>query len=223
MTKTMLLAAAAVLAGGAAYAASSPSVAGHGSAAAHYVAPKGSGTIVNQTTGGTGNGIVSQNFETSLQAYDAADADAFTITKSAKATGIVANGLYFNGPGPATSENVTFYKDKKGAPGSAIKNCTYTNVNGTDASGVFTITFKKACKLKKGVYWVSVVANLNFAGGAGGEWGWQDATETGPHQADWENPGGGFATACTTWMPELTCIPNGQTNGKSYVLNGTGK
>jgi hypothetical protein len=217
--KTIAIAAAAALSIGSAYAAQ-PTVAGHGSAApVHLVYPK-SGTLVNQTTGGAGIGIVSQNFESTYAAYDSAGADAFTVPtgKKWKVSTVVATGTYFNGSGPATSEDVTFYADKKGAPGKAVKGCTYTSVAGKDASGTFTIPLKKACKLKAGTYWVSVVANLAFS--AGGEWGWDDATDTGPDQADWENPQGGFGAGCTTWAAELSCIPDGQANGKDYELLG---
>ena len=32
-----------------------------------------------------------------------------------------------------------------------------------------------------------------------GQWGWTDRTITSNMGAAWQNPGGGFATACTTW------------------------
>ena len=219
--KTIAIAAAAALSIGSAYAAQ-PTVAGHGSAApAQFVYPKKGGTVlVNQTTGGSDIGIISQNFESTYATYDSADADSFVVPKGKKwqVSEVVANGTYFNGSGPATSEDVTFYADKKGAPGKAVKGCTYTDVKGKDASGAFTIKLKKACKLKAGTYWVSVVANLAFS--AGGEWGWNDATDTGPAQADWENPAGGFGIGCTKWGVEQTCIADGQANGKSYELLG---
>ena len=222
--KTIAIAAIAAFTMGSAYAAQ-PTLSGHGSGTAPaFVPPKGGAKVLlNQTTGGTGNGIVSQNFESSLATYDSADADAFAVPTgtSWKVSQVVANGVYFNGPGPATSENVTFYADVRGKPGKPVKGGTFTNVVGADASGAFTITLPKAVKLKGGkTYWVSVVANLAYAGGAGGEWGWEDATQIGPEQADWENPGGGFGTTCTKWGVETTCIPNGQANGKSLELLG---
>jgi len=221
MTKTILLAAAAIFVGGASYAAV-PTLAGHGNSTPVHVTPKKGKPLVDQTSGGIGEGIVSQNFGSSYPTYSSADADAFTVPKGStwSVTGVIANGEYFNGSGPATSENVTFYKDKKGAPSKkGLKACTYTGVAGTDASGSFTITLPAACSLKAGNYWVSVVANLDFD--AGGEWGWNDATDLGPYQADWENPGGSFGVGCTTWEAELTCIDDGQANGKDYELLGT--
>jgi hypothetical protein len=222
MNKIAVLAIAAMLAatGGVSYAAK-PTVAIRSSAPVHVFIPKKAKPLVNQTKGSTGNGIVSQNFESTFAQYDAADSDAFTVPQGSTwtVTSVVAGGVYFNGSGPATGEDVTFYANKKGAPGKAIKACTYKAVKGKDSSGTFTIPLATACSLKAGTYWVSVVADLAFS--VGGEWGWEDATETGPAQADWENPGGGFAIGCTKWTPELTCIANGQANGKYYELLGT--
>jgi hypothetical protein len=221
--KTIAIAAAAALSMGSAYA--QPVLSGHRSTAPEFVYPKKKGTVlVNQTSGGAGIGIVSQNFESTYAIYDSADADSFTVPKGSTwtITEVVANGTYFNGSGPATSEEVTFYKSKKGAPTKkGVKACSYATVKGKDSSGAFTIELPTACVLKAGTYWVSVVANLAFSDG--GEWGWNDATDTGPAQADWENPMGGFAIGCTKWTAELTCIADGQANGKDYELIGTSK
>lgn len=200
-----------------------PDLLGRSTHPANIVHPKKKGaTLVDQTSGGAGIGIVSQTFQSSFSIYDAADADAFVVPtgKTWTVTSIVAAGTYFNGSGPATSEDVTFYADKKGVPGAVVK--AFPSVKGKDSAGTFTIAIPKL-KLKAGTYWVSVVANLSFGGSPSGEWGWNDATDTGPHQADWENPGGGFGIGCTTWTAEATCIPDGQANGKDYELLGKSK
>jgi hypothetical protein len=202
MTKAMFLA-ACVFTGGA-YAASITPVS-HARAM-----PKGGKVIIDQTAGSTGAGLLSQNFGSGYKTYEQVAADAFKIRNGAKVTAVVADGQYFNGSGPAASETVTFYKNGKGSPGKAIKSCTYTNVDGTDSNGAFTITLPKACTLQKGTYWVSVVANLTFR--TGSEWGWLDATETGPYQAEYEDPYG--TGSCTTWCKAGS--------GLKYQLIGSG-
>jgi hypothetical protein len=214
MTKIIRLAAASVFAGGVACATSAPSAARDTQQT--ISAPTKGRTIVNQTAGGSGTGLFSQNL--GVKGYNSAGADAFVIHKKATVQTVVANGKYFNGSGPATSESVTFYADSSGTPGRAIKRCTYARAKGEDNAGSFTIGLKPACNLKAGTYWVSVVANLSDAVGV--EWAWDNATETGPYQGDWENPGG--SGACTTWEPNQVCFPGNYPTGYNYELRGKG-
>ena len=198
-------------------------------AAAHFpfeptlfvASPQGTTTLVNQTTGGTGTVILSQDFGKKLAVNDSAGADAFAVPagRSWKVAQVIAVGRYYDGSGPASSENVTFYLDRKGMPGYAVKGCSYMGVAGADHGGTFTITLPKVCTLRPGTYWVSVVANMAYRGGRG-DWGWEDAAETGPYQAEWENPGNGLGAGCTSWKTERGCEPYGQANGKDYVLIG---
>jgi hypothetical protein len=221
MTKTVLFATAAVLAlsvGGVASAAKPVSVSLH-HAKAHTLkgANRAAGILYDQSSNDSGIGIVSQNFESSFDIYDAAAADDFTVPKGSKwkVTEVDAFGVYFNGSGPARDENVTFYHDDHGSVGAEI--ASYT-VAGTDSFGSFTIPIHKT-KLKKGTYWVSVQANLDFS--AGGEWGWENQTTVEGNAAQWENPGDGFGTGCTSWTTETTCIPDGQ-GDHMFTLRGAG-
>ena len=104
-------------------------------------------------------------------------------------------GVYFNGPGPAASFNVTFYSDAAGFPGAAVPVGTYTGLAYTNVTGTFTIPLPTPLVLASGTYWVSVQARMDFT--PGGEWGWLDRTVTSNSAAVWQNPGGGFGTACT--------------------------
>jgi hypothetical protein len=222
MTKTVLFATAAVLAlsvGGVASAAKPVSVSLH-HAKAHSLkgADRSAGVLYDQSNNDSGIGIVSQNFESSFDIYDAAAADDFTVPKGSKwkVTEVDAFGVYFNGSGPARDENVTFYKDDHGAVGDEVK--TFTAA-GTDNFGSFAISLgKKGVKLKKGTYWVSVQANLDFS--AGGEWGWENQTSSEGNPAQWENPGDGFGTGCTSWSAENVCIPDGQ-GDHMFTIRGT--
>src|SRR5262245_60984616 len=114
MNKAVLLAAAAVIT---IYACNDASAAGRRPVAAgvgkvHAAVHGRVAELYNQNDDDNGVGIVSQNFETSLDAYDAQAADDFVVPDghSWQVKEVDVTGVYFNGPGPAVSENVTFYK-----------------------------------------------------------------------------------------------------------------
>jgi len=222
MNKSVLLAAAAVLAlsAGGASAASRPSMAQH-SVKAHSInrnaVNRSLSTLYDQSANDSGIGIVSQNFESSFDVYDAQAADDFTVPSGSKwiISEIDVNGVYFNGSGPAVSENVTFYKDKNGKPGKIVDSFTSA---GSDSFGSFVITPANPVKLKAGTYWMSVQVNLDF--GAGGEWGWENQSTSEGTAAQWVNAGDGFGTGCTTYTTENVCIPDGQ-GDHMFVLKGS--
>ena len=227
MTKTVLLASAAVLAlsvgGATAKTATHPALVGKGVAhQAIFRTPKGSKTLYDQTGNGDGNGIDSQNFESSFAIYDAQGADDFTVPKGSKwtVTEVDAPGLYYNGYGPSTSENVIFYKDAGGKPGSVVKNGEVDNIAGADNAGSYTLKLGKGVKLKKGHYWVSVVSNCSFGGGCG-QWGWATNTVAHGSAAQWQNPGGGFGV-CPTWDTLLNCTGVADPDFQ-FALKGKGK
>jgi hypothetical protein len=199
---------------GTAGAARAPQAKGSGHVT-HIAAP--AGTLYSQNDNDSGNGIVSQNFEASLAAYDAAGADDFTTTGNGwKIKQVTVTGVYFNGYGPATSETVTFYKDAGGLPGAIGKSKTKA---GTDSAGSFVIGLgKKGVKLPNGHFWVSVVANMDFS--TGGEWGWEARTVQNGSPAAWQNPGGGFGIGCTTWANMQSCIGISGAPDFMFALSG---
>lgn len=219
MSKTVLMAAAAAFAltaGGAMAAA--PSIGAHsGKIAPSIHTLKGAKMLYNQNSNSNGEGIVSQNFSTTDSIYDAAGADDFVVPsgKTWKVKQVDVTGLYFNGSGPATSENVIFYKNKGGMPGAIKKEVD--NLSGTGSGGVFSIPLGTKVKLKPGTYWVSVVANMNFPGF--GEWGWEENGTIHGNPAMWQNPGGGFGV-CPTWGTVGSCI--GFTGDFMFDLQGKG-
>jgi hypothetical protein len=223
MTKTVLLATSAVLAlsGGDACATAQNTAIVRGVAPHHVifgVAP-GSKTLYDQNIGDSSVGIASQNLESSVSQYDSQGADDFTVPTGH--TWIVkevdATGVYFNGSGPATSENVQFYKDKGGLPkGKPLAECD--SVIGSDTLGVFAITLPKKCKvsLPAGHYQVSVAANLN----GGGEWAWLTNNTVVGDPAAWQNEGGGFGF-CPTWDVMTTCFGDvGEGGDFAFALKG---
>src|SRR5437870_4604287 len=100
--KILVLAAAALLACGAVAAA--PTMAAHTLGAAKSGIAGKSGVVYSQNGTDSGIGIVSQNFESSFDIYDAAAADDFKVNK-ATIVEVDVHGVYFNGAGPAQSVN----------------------------------------------------------------------------------------------------------------------
>lgn len=210
MSKTVLLASAAVLALSVGSASAKPAHPGAASPAGHFLKQSllhnspGSVTLYDQTGNDSGVGIVSDNFDSgTFDSYDNQGADDFVVPSGHawKIKEVDALGVYFNGPGPADGVNVFFYKDKGGLPGklkAEIDNATFT-----DSGGSFKIKLGTAApKLREGHYFVSVQANMNFSGGAG-EWGWETSSvQTGDPAAF--RSSGGFG--CTSWDVMTSCI-----------------
>jgi hypothetical protein len=198
--------------------------ASHGVGAAHRTPAgqlvhhaKTAAACVSQRDNDNGIGIVSQNFEATFDAYDAQGADDFKIGATAcKVKTVTVDGAYFNGAGPADSFNVTFYKGKT-TPGTVVKSLTKGYTDNDGIGGVTVKLGRKGPKLAKGHYWVSVQANLSFS--VGGEWGWNTNNTVRGQASQWQNPGNGFATGCTTYTTTTTCIPSGEGGDNSFQLN----
>src|SRR4029077_15145997 len=137
--------------------------------------------------------------EAPSDAFDSQAADDFVVPAGETWTvqRVEVGGLYFEGPGPAASVNVTFYSTSGTFPGAALPGGTYTNLPMTDTGGNFSIPLPSNFALTSGTYWVSVQANMDFS--SGGEWGWLDRTVQSFSPAAWQNPGGGFGFGCLTW------------------------
>jgi predicted outer membrane repeat protein len=160
--------------------------------------------LYDQTNNAGGGGIISQNFEPAYDAYDAQAADDFVVPAMQTWTiqQVKANGIYFNGPGPATTVNVIFYFDSMGFPGAPVPGGIYNSISMSDSSGNFTITLPTDLILTSGTYWVSVQANMNYS--PAGEWAWNDRMVASNSAAVWQNPANGFATTCTTYGRRAT-------------------
>jgi len=189
---------AAALAASAAMAASHPALFSH-KPPQRFVSgpPVDSKTLYDQNKDPSGTAILSDNFQGGSDNPQAADDFAVPPGHIWLIKEIDVTGVYFNGSGPANSENVFFYKDKGGHPGALVTECD--NQNGTgNGMGSFAIVLSKACKAKlRGgkTYWVSVQANMDFNGGSG-EWGWELSLDTNGNRAAWQDPGG---ANCPIW------------------------
>src|SRR5438093_9646192 len=81
---------------------------------------------------------------------------------------IDADGVYFNGFGPANSWNVFIYTDSSTLPGTQVYSILNTTV--TVVGTTFTVNLIPAAVLTAGTYCIEIQANMTF--GTEGEWGW---------------------------------------------------
>jgi hypothetical protein len=219
-TIAALLATAAVcalLTAGAGAATPLPAPTSKGHFVPRAIRPSSTVTLYDQTGNDSGIGIVSQNFETSFDAYDCEAADDFVVPDGAKwrVTEVDITGITFNGSGVAASENLLIYKNRKGKPGEIV--AEHDDVVGTEINGSFFIDLGRGVKLKPGRYWLSFQANESFNNQ--GEWGWEASEAVEGIPSLWRNPGDGFATGCTDWTTETECIPDGQ-GDQMFALKG---
>ena len=175
-------------------------------------------TCYSQSGTDAGNAALSQDFESQYDAYDSQSADDFQLTSTCTVSTITAVGQYFNGSGPARSFNVYIYKWKK----STVKKAKVTALEQSysydgNIPGSFVITLDKPVKLKKGMYWLSVQANLDFS--AGGEWGWQLSSDIQYDPAVFQNPGNGFGSGCTKYADLGTCLGLGSSYDLMFSIN----
>ena len=184
-------------------ASASGPTAGASSAAGSLTRLSGTDAVCGGNTGApSGNGIGSQNFDSSFDAYDDMGAADFGVTQKCKVTAVTAPGQFSVG-GPVNATEGYIYKNAGGEPG-ALK-CTGKGTGpGPDLTAKNWENKKGgACKLAEGIYWVSIVAQMDF--GSAGQWYWNTTTQKTGFSDMWQNPGGGFGI-CPSWDTNLNCI-----------------
>src|SRR5262245_2173576 len=166
--------------------------------------------LYDQSTGAN-NGANSQNFEAAFDDYDNQAADDFVVSPLGwNVTKVFASGDYSTPHRTPTSMRVTFYANSSGVPGAVI--CDFPTATFVESPvGTFTITIP-GCVLTPGTKWVSVVANLNLANGAGGQWYWDSRAPLTGNAARWQNPLNGLHMGCTTWGTLATCLNDTDTD-----------
>ena len=150
---------------------------------------------------------------------DSADlADDFVVPagQTWNVMSIDADGVYFNGPGPANNWNVFIYTDSGGLPGTQVYSILATTV--TQVGTTFTVTLTPAAVLSAGTYWIEIQPSMTFS--PNGEWGWTDRTVQSNSPAAWQNPGGGFGV-CPSWTVKTVCVPTAGGPDQVYRINGT--
>jgi hypothetical protein len=148
---------------------------------------------------------VSQEFPDNPE-FTAFLADDFFVPggQSWRVTEVYAQGVYFNGPGPANNFNVFFYEDDGGLPGTLVSSRIAQPY--VESDGVFEVTLTAPVTLTSGTHWVSVQAHQPFD--PNGQWGWTERTVQANSPAAWQNPAGGFGV-CPTWDLRTTCLGSG--------------
>lgn len=162
-------------------------------------------TLYTQNSNDSGVGIDSQNFSSgSYSTNNPMGADDFIIPTGQlwKIGTVDVTGVYFNGLGPAKSENVIFWKNSDGTPGGPVKRGTYDKITCADTSGSFACKLPRKLILRAGHYWVTVQANLMYS--AGGEWGWDMSSVIHNDDAQWEDPGPWVP--CPHWATLYNCV-----------------
>ena len=189
--------------------------------------PCGVTLLFDQTDNPAGSSTVSQDFGAGNPTFVAQTADDFVVPAGQTWTvqTVVAKGVYFNGPGPAATFNVTFYANTATLPGAPVPLGTYTGLAYVQTGApptTFTINLPTSLVLTPGTYWISVQARMDFA--PGGEWGWTDRTVISNSGAAWQNPLGGFGTTCAVYTRKTTCIPTAAPDNLFQLIgtNGAG-
>ncbi len=154
----------------------------------------------------------------STPSYDNRGADDFTVPSGTWTINeIDVTGRYVTKSGPANSENVMFYEDANGSPGTLVTRIR--SVGTEDGTGSFTIPLgDSGVTLAAGTYWVSVQIRINFD--HHGSWYW---ATTSPHgsQATWRNPKKGWSRKCHAYTPVDTCFRNTPVSDFMFALQGT--
>ncbi|MBS1758751.1 MAG: HYR domain-containing protein, partial [Bacteroidetes bacterium] len=164
--------------------------------------------------------VTSQNFETSLDAYDAEAGDDFNVPTGStwNVNKVYVEGTHSIGSGIAASFNVKFYSNSAGMPGAAV--ATFNNVTTFVKSGDnYTITLPTSAVLAGGnTYWVEAQINMDY--NPNGQWYWSYFGKNAiGNEFVWRNPGGAFGTSCTSFGYASTCLP---TTGKNLIFTLTG-
>jgi hypothetical protein len=180
--------------------------------------PKLPGVILYDQLNSPGTFSTSSQEFPNFPTYTDFTADDFVVPSGQtwNITEVDAQGVYFNGPGPADNFNVFFYQNNSGMPGTQIYTATAQSY--VNNSGVFQITLTTPAVLSSGTYWVSMQAHMNS--NPNGQWGWTDRTVQVNSPAAWQNPGGGFGF-CPTWAARTACVGDAPAPDQMFRLIGT--
>ena len=153
-----------------------------------------------------------------FRGFDADFADDFVVPagQTWNVESIDADGLYFNGAGPATDWNVFIYSDNAGLPGAQVFSATKIPIS--QVGTTFTANLSPAAVLNSGTYWIKIQANMTF--GTQGEWGWTDRTVQSNQGAAFRNSGGDFGCG-TDWVRKPVCVTTAGGPDQVYRINGT--
>jgi hypothetical protein len=160
----------------------------------------------------------SQDFETSIDNFDAQGADDFVVPSGEtwNINEVDVYGDYSAGSVGSDSFHVFIYQDAAGLPGTVVYtalNQSYSTSNNID----FVVTLSTPAILTEGTYWVSVQSRMDYNGND--QWFWKDRSVQNNNSAAWQNPGDGFGTGCTAWAVRTSCLGSA---GPDYVYRLVG-
>jgi hypothetical protein len=170
--------------------------------------------------------INSQAYEASRKSDDDQAAEDFVVPgrTSWKVTRVDIDAGYGSigdsSAGPAKSLNVYFYKNAGGIPGKAVdvqKGLRYA----VESKWAVAAKLDKPVHLSPGHYWVSVQGRQDSD--THGQFFWLYVTEPAKLPATFQNPGDGFGTGCTTWVPARPCVGDDDRVDLGFALEGTAK
>ncbi len=174
-------------------------------------------------------GMAAQDFEPANNSVDCFIADDFLIPPGEhwKIDSIIFYGFYSTTPTPAIPEAgivVKIYENIAGAFGALVFSDSIATDVDFNADGWLTPDWSDdPILLGSGSYWIVAAARKDFnsGGNTGGQWYWtRDSNLTG-EPAMWSNPGNGFASGCTSFVPLYSCaLLNTSDSGMAFRMFG---
>lgn len=186
-------------------------------------APVGGEVLYDQTGDPDDENFPSQTFEEAYGAFNSQGADDFVVPEGVtwNVAQVDVLGRYGEDQGPASVVGVYFYADDSGRPGDVIVAYSDVAVEDPDTTGTFAVELPSVLTLTEGVFWVSVVVDMDRV--PDGQWYWNKQATAEPLSAEihWRNPGDGFDTGCTDWSALVTECGDEGGHDASFRLLGT--
>lgn len=153
-----------------------------------------------------GPGTTAQDFETANDAYDAEIADDFVVPTGETwyIDSIKLFGSYSATAATSSGVKVSIYDNNNGEPGTLVSTLTVPSGADPDGNGSLNAEFNTPVILTADTYWLVGTARKDFGSG-GGQWYWTRDSVGFGNDFLWRNPGNGFASGCTSWVPANTC------------------
>ena len=155
------------------------------------------------------NGVSSQDFEITYDAYDNMAADNFEVPGIGESTicEVFITGVFTDTgfSGDLDSEVVfRLFENDGGLPGAIIYTENFPGSVDDDNDGSFVLELTEGPVLTGGTkYWLSAQAVLNLT--KAGQWFWVTAADGNGEVYAWQNPLDGFGGGCIIWAPYINC------------------
>jgi len=161
----------------------------------NHVHVKGSRAALWDQMAADEDGYSSQEFGVANETYNNQAADDFVVIGYWHIDSLTCFGGY-GASGPLNFVNVHFYADNAGFPGDTIVEFFNLPCNTESKSGVVQISLPSDVILGDGIYWVSIVAVMDYD--VAGQWWWYQSTTSYGAMWAWRNPADAFGSGYTT-------------------------